>query len=392
MWRLAGEHLVEHRRERVDVAARVDRAVAGRLLGAHVLWRAERYPRLRQARARGGAERERDPEIGDHGLPVLEQDVLRLDVAVDHAVPVGIVQRARDGARDLDGRRHRELPLARQPLAQRLSLDVRHDIIDETAGLAGVEERQDVRVVQVRGDPNLAEEPLDAQQGGEVWSQHLQRDVAVVLQVARDIDRGHPADASLALYRVLFSERGRELREGVSHCARTYDATSRSAIGRLPLEPSGSLVTPSWRSSTRVPPPPLPREVNMHILFPALLRFSDVGLLLLRLMVALVFLDSGWNHVTHPVERSKSIGASPGFTVFLGTAEVLGGVGVALGVLTQLAAIGLILIMLGAIQKKIFVWKIGFWGERTYGWHYDSMLVVMNIVIITSGGGRFVLL
>jgi len=130
----------------------------------------------------------------------------------------------------------------------------------------------------------------------------------------------------------------------------------------------------------------------MHILFPALLRFSDVGLLLLRLMVALVFLDSGWNHVTHPVERSKSIGASPGFTVFLGTAEVLGGVGVALGVLTQLAAIGLILIMLGAIQKKVFVWKIGFWGERTYGWHYDSMLVVMNVVIITSGGGRFVLL
>ena len=57
-----------------------------------------------------------------------------------------------------------------------------------------------------------------------------------------------------------------------------------------------------------------------------------------------------------------------------------------------LAAIGLILIMLGAIQKKVFVWKIGFWGERTYGWHYDSMLVVMNVVIITSGGGRFVLL
>src|SRR6266513_2649548 len=119
----------------------------------------------------------------------------------------------------------------------------------------------------------------------------------------------------------------------------------------------------------------------MHILFPALLRFSDVGLLLLRLMVAVVFVDSGWNHLKNPVERSKSIGASPRFTIFLGTAEVAGSIGVALGVLAQLAA----------IQKKVFAWKIGFWGGRAYGWHYDLMLVVMNLVIITTGGGKFVL-
>jgi len=61
---------------------------------------------------------------------------------------------------------------------------------------------------------------------------------------------------------------------------------------------------------------------------------------------------------------------------------------VALGILTQLAAIGLILLMLGAIQKKIFVWKIGFWGGRAYGWHYDLMLLVMNLVILVTGGGR----
>jgi putative oxidoreductase len=129
----------------------------------------------------------------------------------------------------------------------------------------------------------------------------------------------------------------------------------------------------------------------MHILFPTLLRLNDVALLLLRLMVAAVFFDSGRVHLSNPTERSKSIGASPGFTVFLGTAELLGSIGVALGVLTQLAAIGLMLIMLGAIQKKIFVWKIGFWGGRAYGWHYDLMLLVMNLVIVTSGGGRLVL-
>jgi putative oxidoreductase len=130
----------------------------------------------------------------------------------------------------------------------------------------------------------------------------------------------------------------------------------------------------------------------MHILFPTLLQFEDVGLLVLRIMVAIVFFDSGWAHVRNPAERSKSIGASPGFTLFLGTAELLGSVGVALGVLTQLAALGLIVIMLGAIQKKIFVWKIGFWGERAYGWHYDLMLLVMNFAIVTTGGGRLALL
>ncbi len=127
-------------------------------------------------------------------------------------------------------------------------------------------------------------------------------------------------------------------------------------------------------------------------MFPQLAQFADFGILLLRLMVALVFITSGWSHATKSDERSKSIGMSKGFTVFLGVAEVAGGVGVTFGVLTQLAALGLILIMLGAIQKKIFVWHTGFWGEKTYGWHYDLMLVVMNLAILFTNGGRWTLM
>ena len=83
---------------------------------------------------------------------------------------------------------------------------------------------------------------------------------------------------------------------------------------------------------------------------------------------------------------------SPGFTRFLGVAEVAGGLGVALGVLPQLAALGLVLVMLGAIQKKVVEWKTGFWGKHgTDGWHYEMMLVVMNLVVATTGGGRYVL-
>jgi putative oxidoreductase len=126
-------------------------------------------------------------------------------------------------------------------------------------------------------------------------------------------------------------------------------------------------------------------------MFPQLARFADLGFLLLRLMVGVVFITSGWNHLKDPEGRSKSIEMSKGFTIFLGLAEVLGSLGVMFGVLTQLAAAGLILLMFGAIQKKIFVWHTGFWGAKTYGWHYDLMLVVMNLVILFTGGGRWVL-
>ncbi len=111
----------------------------------------------------------------------------------------------------------------------------------------------------------------------------------------------------------------------------------------------------------------------------------------MRLLVGLIFMTSGWSHAKDPVGRGASIGASPAFTRFLGVAELAGGLGVAFGVLTQLAAIGLILVMFGAIQKKIFVWKTGFWGKHSDGWHYDLMLVVMCLVIATTGGGRYVL-
>jgi len=46
---------------------------------------------------------------------------------------------------------------------------------------------------------------------------------------------------------------------------------------------------------------------------------------------------------------------SNGFTIFLGFAELAGSLEVIFGILAQLAAVGLILIMLAAVKKKIFV-------------------------------------
>jgi putative oxidoreductase len=130
----------------------------------------------------------------------------------------------------------------------------------------------------------------------------------------------------------------------------------------------------------------------MDPVFPQLLQFSDLALLCLRLVIAVVFFESGRRHASDPVGRAASIGLSPGVTRVLGWGELAAALGVALGILTQVAALGLMLISLGAIQKKLFVWHTGFWGEQTYGWHYDLLFLVANLVILTTGGGRFVLL
>ena len=125
---------------------------------------------------------------------------------------------------------------------------------------------------------------------------------------------------------------------------------------------------------------------------PGAMLYSDWSLFLLRLMVAIVFGSSGFNDLKSPRQRAESLGMSVGFTVFLGIAELAGAMGLVAGVLTQWAALGLILVMLGAIYMKVARWKTGFWGEKSMGWLYDLLFVAMNLVILCTGGGRIALM
>ena len=87
----------------------------------------------------------------------------------------------------------RQLLFAVEARAERLALDVRHHVEQQSVGFARVEQRQEVRVLQVGRDLDLGEEPLDADDRAELRLQDLERDLAVVPDVAREIDRRHSA-------------------------------------------------------------------------------------------------------------------------------------------------------------------------------------------------------
>jgi len=122
-----------------------------------------------------------------------------------------------------------------------------------------------------------------------------------------------------------------------------------------------------------------------------LAQFTDLALLLLRLMVGLIFFASGWKHAFNAETRSKDIDEQKFYT-FSWHSRMGRCVRSCLRFTYTIAAIGLIFIMFGAIQKKIFLWHTSFWGKHeTEGWSYEIMMILMNFVISTTAGGRFVL-
>ena len=155
-------------------------------------------------------------------MSAAEQNVLGLDVAVDDAVGVGV----RQGVRHLGGERddlvHRQLLLPAQPAPQGLAIHERHDEIRRLAARAvvdgaRVEDREDVGMLKAGRELDLAEKAGDSAGPAQLRPDDLDRHVAAVSQVLRQVDRRHAARADLALESVAFSERGHQALEGVGH-------------------------------------------------------------------------------------------------------------------------------------------------------------------------------
>jgi len=96
------------------------------------------------------------PEVRDDRLPGLNENVLGLEVAVNDAARVRVVERVGDSDRDAHRLVDRELLLTLEPMPQALAFDVRHDVVQQPARFAGIEQRQQVGMLKCRGDADLA--------------------------------------------------------------------------------------------------------------------------------------------------------------------------------------------------------------------------------------------
>jgi hypothetical protein len=225
--------------------------VGGGLLGRHVRGRAEGDAggsELVFARRLG--HRLGDAEVHHHRVAAGEHDVLGLDVAVDYAARVGGRQRLGDLAQEPDRLGHRQLAPAGEPVAEGLALDVGHDVVEEAAGLARVDEPQDVGVLQPGGDGDLAAEALGAEGGGELGAEDLEGDSAVMLQVLGEVDGGHAALPELPLDAVALGEGGLEAGHRVGHVGLWSGCWKMGGVGAAGVGGGGPKTIAMWLRRT----------------------------------------------------------------------------------------------------------------------------------------------
>src|SRR5258705_544311 len=97
--------------------------------------------------------------------------------------------------------------LPEEPLAEALPVHERHHGVEEASGLAGIDEREDVRMLELGGDADLAEEALAGDGRHHARTHHLDGDLAAQLAIACLEDRRHPAPPRLALHDIAIAKR-----------------------------------------------------------------------------------------------------------------------------------------------------------------------------------------
>ncbi len=196
---LAGEQLEEHAAGGVDVAAGVHGLAAG-LLRGQVLGGADHRGGLGD-RCLPVGHRARDAEVHDlHRAVAGDHHVGGLDIPVHDPVPVAEVQCGADVGHDLHRALAGQWALGFDDVAQRSPVDELHHDVGQRAvvgaGLAGVVDGDDGRVVERGGVLRLPPEPfLELRVAGQVRAQHLHCHLAPEPDVATSVNLGHAAIA-----------------------------------------------------------------------------------------------------------------------------------------------------------------------------------------------------
>lgn len=120
-----------------------------------------------------------------------------------------------------------------------------------------------------------------------------------------------------------------------------------------------------------------------------LLMYSGWGLLAVRVVMGIIFFVHGRNKIA--MWKMKPSAQMPSGMLnimkFLSITETLGGIALFFGFLTQWAALGVGIIMVGAIYFKIFKWGLPFASTEKNGWEFDLILLVCALMLMVSGAG-----
>jgi putative oxidoreductase len=120
-------------------------------------------------------------------------------------------------------------------------------------------------------------------------------------------------------------------------------------------------------------------------------RLQPFALLVLRLVLGAIMIAHGYSKVfgglSHHAQFVSSLGLPPWLAYFSAAAEFLGGIAVIVGLLTRLAAFGIV-IDLGVAIAKVH-WKNGFIGNGNY--QFPLALAAIAFALIFFGAGPIAL-
>lgn len=120
---------------------------------------------------------------------------------------------------------------------------------------------------------------------------------------------------------------------------------------------------------------------------PSLYAFSSWGILALRIALAAIFFVHGPPKLAKSESMAAGMGLPAGFVWLLGLVETLSALSVLLGLLTQLGALGITVVMLGALHYKINKWHMPFTAMDKTGWEFDLVLLGAALTLLTIGPG-----
>ena len=191
----AGQELEGDDGQRVEVRL-AGRLAAPGLLGGHVRGGSRDRP---AHGARVLAVHLGQPEVGQDRLPLaVEEHVGRLDVAMDDALGVGVVEGVAERLQDVE----RLLGLQRllgKPLLEGAVGHVLGDHVGLSVEVAEIEHREDVAVAEPGHRPGLPLEPLAGFLGVTEGRQQLDRGPALEARVVGAVDHAHAATSERAL-------------------------------------------------------------------------------------------------------------------------------------------------------------------------------------------------